>query len=295
MIIFHHNDADGRCGAAVVYYAIKSSGIAKEPTLVEMDYKNPVPFDIIKPDEVIVLVDFSFKEADMSKVLDITRAVTWIDHHVSAKNYFYNDLPGLRDFTEKGKCGAELAWMYYHPTIGVPEALTLLGDYDSWRMQHRPKCLQFYEGLKLRDTSPKSELWPLIWADYVGGAEGTIAGITIDEICKEGNAAIKYRDSYCTEMRNYFGYDCTMDGAGKLNCYALNCYKFGSQAYGEYINRYDVLIGYISDGHKTTVSLYSANPDVDVSVLAKYHGGGGHKGAAGFVVDNSCELPFKRI
>ena len=35
-----------------------------------------------------------------------------------------------------------------------------------------------------------------------------------------------------------------------------------------------------------TVSMYSDKPDIDVSVIAKNNGGGGHKGAAGFQTDD---------
>jgi nanoRNase/pAp phosphatase (c-di-AMP/oligoRNAs hydrolase) len=43
----------------------------------------------------------------------------------------------------------------------------------------------------------------------------------------------------------------------------------------------------VLDGSQYTVSLYSET--IDVSVIAKKHGGGGHKGAAGFVCP---KLPF---
>ena len=55
------------------------------------------------------------------------------------------------------------------------------------------------------------------------------------------------------------------------------------------LRRYPVCIAYIHDGEKFTVSLYSES--VDVSVIAKAHGGGGHKGAAGFIC---AELPFTK-
>ena len=37
--------------------------------------------------------------------------------------------------------------------------MTLLGDYDAWRLAHVPTTFQLYEGLKLYDQSPKSDLW----------------------------------------------------------------------------------------------------------------------------------------
>lgn len=119
MIIFHHNDADGRCAAAIVkMYWQKNKKKTMSlvnfqdsekttPLLIEMDYSKNVPFHLIAVNEEVFLVDFSFQPEDMQKVLDITPDVTWIDHHATAKGYPYQGLPGLRDFTDKGLCGAE--------------------------------------------------------------------------------------------------------------------------------------------------------------------------------------------
>ena len=38
------------------------------------------------------------------------------------------------------------------------------------------------------------------------------------------------------------------------------------------------------NSEKVTASMYSLKPDIDVGEIAKHYGGGGHKGAAGFVV-----------
>ena len=40
------------------------------------------------------------------------------------------------------------------------------------------------------------------------------------------------------------------------------------------------------------VSLYTTQADLDVAEICKKHGGGGHKGAAGFTCN---ELPFKKL
>ena len=50
------------------------------------------------------------------------------------------------------------------------------------------------------------------------------------------------------------------------------------------------MIGYCYTGTKWSISLRSSKPEFDVSIIAKQRGGGGHKGAAGFEVDN-----FKKI
>ena len=292
MKIFHHNDADGRCAAAIAMRGAWLNGDVKnvdDIAFIEMDYAKPVPFELVKDDELVVIVDFSFKPEDMVRLQAITANIVWIDHHATAKDYPYQHLQGLRDFTDKGLCGCELTWKYYFAHMPIPWAVASIGDYDSWRMQLKPSCLEFYEGLKLYDQAPTGELWNrLLDEDYMS------ANKQVNTIMDEGNAVIKYRDMYCRELVQAFGYECTLAGT-PLKGFALNAYRFGSQAY-ESLKKgvYDVLIAYISDGHKTTVSLYSENPDVHCGELAKAYGGGGHKGAAGFHCPSNQPLPFTR-
>ena len=285
MIVFHHNDADGRCAAAIVksWHDIKQrfwagvgfSGIR----MVEMDYKDTVSIDLINPKDTVVIVDFSFKPDDMQAVMAKTEmGVVWCDHHETAEAYGY-DVPGLRDFTAKGLCGAELTWKFFFPDNPIPYWLMLLGDYDAWRMQHKEECLPFYEGLKLWNQSPLGEdnVWICLFKEKH----------VWKKIIEEGKTAVKYRDMYCGELRSTFGFETKIGGQ---NAYALNAYRFGSQGFGNLVKEYPVCIAFIYDGKQFTVSLYSET--VDVSAIAKSFGGGGHKGAAGFI----CSvLPFSKL
>jgi hypothetical protein len=99
-----------------------------------------------------------------------------------------------------------------------------------------------------------------------------------------GKSAIKYRDNYCAGLCKSYGHETEIDGQ---KAYACNQFMFGSGGFGERFNQYPVCLAYIHDGKKFSVSLYSTT--IDVSIIAKKHGGGGHKGAAGFVCE---ELPF---
>jgi oligoribonuclease NrnB/cAMP/cGMP phosphodiesterase (DHH superfamily) len=197
--------------------------------------------------------------------------VIWCDHHRTAEAYGY-DVAGLRDFSEKGLCGAELAWTCFFPGKPIPYWLTLLGDYNSWRMRWPEECLPFYEGLKLWNQSPLGEgnVWDCLFQE----------SHVWQKIIEEGKTAAKYRNMYCSELRNAFGF---VTEIGGQKAYALNAYRFGSQAFGSMMKEYPVCIAFIYDGKQFTVSLYSET--VDVSEIAKQFGGGGHKGAAGFVCD----------
>lgn len=271
-VIIHHNDADGRCAAAIVLLAEPGSH-----ALVEMDYKDPTPNDIILLGDKVIIVDFSFKPEEFAKLYAKTPNIIWVDHHKTAAHYDYGvEVAGLRDFGEPGRSGCELTWLYYFPGKPVPKAVALLGDYDAWRLETKPVCFQFYEGLKLENQSPYSPMWRRLFDD----------SSETDRLTERGTTAIRYRDNYCGELRRAFGY---VTKIGGFSAYALNTYRFGSPGFGECFDQYPVCIAYIHDGSDFTVSLYSKT--VDVGEIAKAHGGGGHKGAAGFVCR---ELPFRK-
>ena len=69
---------------------------------------------------------------------------------------------------------------------------------------------------------------------------------------------------------------------------ACNIGMVSSQLFDSIKEDYDIMMPFVYDGKKWTVSLYTKK-DIDVSVIAKKYGGGGHKQASGF----QCSiLPF---
>ena len=84
-----------------------------------------------------------------------------------------------------------------------------------------------------------------------------------------------------------------MDWEG-LNFIVLNTGRFNSLTFAALDKPetgHDALLGYMFNGKCWTVSLYHAKhrTDIDLSLIAVKHGGGGHKGACGFTCD---KLPF---
>jgi len=280
MKIYHHNDADGRCAAAIVlrYAEIGPIGFGKIET-IEVDYKDTIQVDKILANETVVIVDFSFKPEVMEKVLEQTSEIIWIDHHKTAFEYRYSKvIEGIRQVEFSG---CELSWMYFRNGKLIPRAVSLIGDYDKWALKFQPECFEFYEGLKLENTTPQSGLWDRLFENHHK---------TVDRIIEQGKSAIQYRDNYCLNLIKQVGYETHIYAWPSLTAFAANMYYFGSRGFGDLFHRYDLVIAYIHDGRQFQVSLYSEK--VDVSEIAKHYGGGGHASAAGFVCK---ELPFGRI
>lgn len=280
MKIFHHNDPDGFCAAAVARKA------GKDGELIASDYRMEVPVDDIKEDEEVIIVDFSFEPDVMKKVLEKTDNVIWIDHHGTAEDYeksYGKELDGLRNFEPKSEAGCELAWKYFFPGESAPTVVRLIGDYDKWA--HRFEASKpFFEGIKMQKyvSDPASDEWQ----DLLSIGCYTVDSI-LDTIIADGKTAIRYRDQYCESMCDDYGYDTEIGG---LSCFALNLFGFGSQAFGKRMTEYDACIAYIHDGKQYTVSMYSDDENTDVAKTCKDQGGGGHKNAAGF----TCSaLPFE--
>jgi hypothetical protein len=311
MIIFHHNDLDGKCAAAICHCW---AGIPDDRCeFVEMDYAKKVPLEMVKPGERVWIVDFSFSVADMTQLLEITQDVIWIDHHKTAIEKFKDFPHKIRGIRKDGEAGCVLTWKYMHwwsargdepeelphdgrvcyldrsPAYPVPRAVTLLGDYDTWTMAYKD-TVQFYEGMKVMDWAIGDPKWMELFICEADGVYGD--GRPIEKVDKTrpiieaGYIATRYRDAYCSGIVKTFGFESVIDG---IKCWVTNLYGFGSLGFGAKMKDYPICAACISDGLQWTVSLYSTQ--VDVSVICKNHGGGGHKGAAGFV---SKTFPFER-
>jgi oligoribonuclease NrnB/cAMP/cGMP phosphodiesterase (DHH superfamily) len=273
MIVIHHADLDGRCAAAIVSRYFGGKGITFHAT----DYKDSVPLGKLAGEDVVI-VDFSYKPNDMLKIIELANSVVWIDHHATAKDYPYQYLTGLRNFEDKRYAGCELTWMYYFPTERMPRSVCLIGDYDKWALRIEASKA-FYEGMRLEKNGPEEYIWP----ELLDGAYFK----KIQDVIANGKIAMMYRDNYCNDLCRSFGYETEIDG---YKAYACNQSMFGSGGFGHRFDQYPLCIAYIHDGERFTVSLYSK--EINVGEIAKAHGGGGHKGAAGF----TCEtLPFIKL
>jgi len=283
MICFHHNDLDGRCAAAIVNKWRRQREVeGQRAVFVELDYKDRPPVKEICKDEQVVIVDFSFKPEVMQKVFEITDKIIWCDHHKTAADYNYGkELEGIRDFRDKQRAGCEVTWDYFFGHNPYPKAVFLTGDRDCWRWKGGQETAQFNQGMKLYDNSPESQFWSILLDEHNPDNK-----ILLQDICNQGQTCLLFRDSFCKDYADSYGFETEFDG---YKAFALGIYMFGSEAFGEKFKQYPLCLSYVYDGRHWTVGLYS--DEIDVGEIARKHGGGGHKGAAGFVCD---QLPFNK-
>lgn len=274
-LCLYHNDPDGCCAAAVVRRAL-----GEAVDLQAMEIGDPIPWERMQEYQQIVMVDYSLDPPDMRRLRDNWELV-WVDHHKTSLVVLGEEMAGVPGERSLEAAGCVLTWQTFFPEQELPKAVALVGDRDIWRMQY-PETRAFSEGLYRSDFSPANgELWgPLLDDDHS----------KVQELIERGQVLYQARMLEIEDVVARYGFETSFEGHRTL---AVNHHGTGDM--GEHIRQQGYEIAYcfmevVRDGRlQTVVTLYS--DQVDVSQLARKHGGGGHPGAAGFQLTRG-DRPF---
>jgi oligoribonuclease NrnB/cAMP/cGMP phosphodiesterase (DHH superfamily) len=266
-ICFHHNDPDGRASGAIVRYAL-----GPDVELIESDYDGTsIPWEKVSQAEKVIVVDFSFPVDDMKRLAD-GRELVWIDHHKSAIADFEglaDGWPGIRDIAE---AACVLTWKYFFPEHSVPKAILLIGDRDIWRWAEK-ETGPFNECLYNQDHEAGDDAF---WKPLLENDQSTL-----EKMIEEGAWLRKINLRNVDRMMAARSFEVRFDGHRTL---AVNAKANGDIGNYGRERDYEVVYCYVDQMQNgvltTNVTLFSSK--VDVSVIAKCYGGGGHAGAAGF-------------
>lgn len=274
MICFYHIDLDGECSAAIVYKAKNKLG-----KYIPVNYDKKFPLDIISLNEEVILVDYNFdKDEDFESLKSITKNIVLIDHHLKSVDSKFDNIKGIR---RTDKAGCELTWEYFFPTVKVPKAVELIGDFDTWKFKYGEYTKQFQAGLKIKDTCPESDIWNLLFAlsEHNNLVDETVKqGVIINEYMQVNNKRLIDNLAFVTRFEGY-------------KCIACNIAFTGAMVFDSLKEDFDIKIIFYFNGRVYNISLYTEKNDIDVNRIANKYGGGGHKKAAGFQIEI---LPFKK-
>jgi len=210
---------------------------------------------------------------------EITDLIIWIDHHKTAIEQHKHIDADCRGVRKDGVAGCVLAWQFFYPDKQVPRIVQMLGDYDIWDFNCFGEDLNILQaGIRLYSNEPEA----LNWSPWLSNNEEAFSNVM-----EKGRTALEYRNSYYASLIKGWSFFAEFEGYKAVCC---NAGSVSSQLFDSVTEDYDLAMPFIFDGKQWTVSVYTKK-DIDCSVLAKKHGGGGHKKAAGF----QCkELPFRR-
>lgn len=278
IMVFYHDDPDGFTGAWAAWKKLKDRA---EYLPVHHDNK---PLDILAlnaENKDIYIIDYSFKPEEMKKLVATNKKVVLIDHHITSAESAKAATESVYDMSHSA---AYLSWLYFHPKKLPPRLIIHVEDYDIWKF-------------KIPFTN---EIMAALSAyEYDFNIWGKIAAIlennqTRKELIKEGESILRYQEALIKKIISTGGEEVVFEGH---RSFAVNSPVFESEI-GHHI--YDkkgmlAIVWSYKTKHgkpKLKVSLRS-DKSIDVSKIALKYGGGGHKSAAGFILEKSIDFPWK--
>jgi uncharacterized protein len=284
--------------------------------VLDLPVDRPFGFVFAKPETVVA------KFPDVHAMKEFNKRLVWIDHHGSSIASHPQEIPGYRI---DGVAACRLAWQWFDDKMSCqdpamlpskqefvdrkvrePLAVRLAGEYDIWdRRDPRAEVFQF--GLRSRELTPEDWKWLLAPDEKPSVSEieamidaghakdllepdGTTIPAIVHQLLDAGALLQRYQQrNDASMMHRSFLLD--WEGLKFLALTTARCNSLTFASRDKPETGHDALMGFYFHGKTWTVSLYHAahRTDLDLSKIAVKHGGGGHKGACGFVC---AILPF---
>lgn len=295
-IVYHKSDLDGVVSAAIATMYENSKN--KDVIYIPYSYEDDVKKVIDKVDEcgVVYVLDVSFgadSKTIFKKWLDEGKSLMWIDHHkgiIEDSKTWGFVVPGLR------RVGVGACALASDLLMGkVPAIVRCLSDYDVWNKESElgwdtVVAVQYALRSKIR-------LNVLIALSYLydhfkENMKDNEVDLIFYDLAKEGRAIINYMAGKNEQEVSAYSFEAYVD---EVKVVAMNTTEFSSKVFDSLTRdwldgrKIKALMPFcIMPGGKVRFSLYECVEDsVDCCEVSKRFGGGGHTGAAGFVIDVS--------
>lgn len=241
--------------------------------------------DTIRTDEyadaLVTYVDIAPKNDELRDLADRAAQVVVLDHHVSSRDRFDDDLSLQRELEgsphvvhfDLTRSGAVLAWEHWHDAP-IPDLLRYVQDQDLWNWE-LPRSQEVNAALA---SYPRTfEVW------------NELAGRPIDSLADEGVPILRANRMEVERVVR----DATPIRIGEREALAVNATQNRASVGHELALRKEFGDAwgcvYRVSGDRVSATLYSIG-DFDVARIATEYGGGGHKNAAGFSLPLSLWL-----
>lgn len=285
-LIIHHHDLDGYIAGDIARLHYPDAQTLK----LNYDIPGDIPGEErLQSYDTVIVADYTLPPQTMLW-LKAHRHLVWIDHHFSAiqtaDKMGYNDVDGLRCQPGELICGAELAWKFFEKTP-LPRFLRLTGDQDTYRNSRKPEfqseALPFLYATQLvfERLDPANFHAP----DFLlPTAESYQNDAWCDELILQGRLIQRYNQLHYGALRKENAFVRTIWG---LRIYCFNCPGHGSTAINEGFDpaKHDAMLLFSYNGSGWHYGIYTdaiAKPQINVALIARQYGGGGHPSAAGF-------------
>jgi oligoribonuclease NrnB/cAMP/cGMP phosphodiesterase (DHH superfamily) len=300
LVIYHGADLDGILSGYLMQQFLEEDGISGSIPMIAANYGDPIPKEFQEPlPDVVAVVDFSYSMDILRELSDRTQVI-WIDHHKSIIETFekaeteHPFSENLDVLLQTNLSAVELTWDYcsqlsvgrstqFHPA--TPLVVCAVGAWDIKRYENvteeTTEEMQFYlRSLKLKAYD---ERWQGLLDDTKDWDVPLMIGRALADWEKNGQ---KLKAKHCHRISWEGQYWVVQLGT------AIPMEVMWENNPGDYIG----LLGVNFIAPNWVVNLRRRpGSTIDLSDIAKKHGGGGHPGAAGFTTDKFPEELFRSV
>lgn len=258
IVIYHGNCADGFTAAWAAWRKFGD----EDTEYVAASHGAPLIQSVCGRE--VIFLDFAFPRENMLAIERVAKSLLVLDHHKTAAEDL-KDCSFARFDMERS--GAGIAWDTFHDGDVRPWIVDYVEDRDLWRFRLK--------------NSKLVNAW--IGAQPIGNFQewDEIERHGVLDAMNRGYGVLAYIDSYVRDMAaharviEFSGHKIPIVNASPVSI---------SELLGKLAETAPFSLGWFQRGDGMyQYSLRSRGPDgVDVSEIAKRHGGGGHRNAAGF-------------
>ena len=273
LVIYHHPCLDGFTSAWVVKQALGNTA-----EYVPGNYGNDDSLPDVDNREVY-LVDFVYPKAVMFELAQRASKVIVLDHHKTAEEDLKElfNIGMIEGVFDMDRSGAMITWDYFFPNRDAPDFVKYVQDRDIWTRE-----LPYCDEINLA----------MFAYEYTFDNWDTISVTPIDHLRDDGIAIHRKHMKDVRELTKQVQY---MTICGFENVPTVNANYFYGNDLCNLLSETCLFAAYywINSEGEYVFGMRSCmkNEDaVDVSVIAKSFGGGGHANAAGFRIKDLSEL-----
>lgn len=277
VVIYHAACADGFCAALLLHEAFINTGYTIDILLIPAHYNQPLPEEL-KPNDVVFLVDFSYKYPVMCELIKKVEFVYVLDHHKTAKEELAQLGENIFINFNMDKSGAMLAFDFVNTENDeIPELVKYVQDRDLWKFElpysreisAYLRSIEF--DLKVWGSMLDNENWSASYRDSV----------------KEGMAILRFQRMQIQSAADKavdFDFPIHPDSMYGMPIKIVNTTVNHSEVGEELCTRFDIpfAVTWFQRGDGMFQYSLRSHGGYDVSKVAKNYGGGGHPSAAGF-------------
>jgi oligoribonuclease NrnB/cAMP/cGMP phosphodiesterase (DHH superfamily) len=275
-LVLYHNDADGFCSAWVA-----SKHLPPDTEFRAVQYGDLAPLTEEVEGRRVFLLDFSFPLPILQRLDGEAEILTVLDHHKTSKL----DVESLEGgFHDLNSSGAMMTWRFFYqtdrapPDSCAPALVQYVQDRDLWRFwMEESEAVNAYISACPFDFG----FWDLLSHDMeerlplvVSKGEAILES---QQRMVERMAARAVPVRLPVRLPKH-----SRDWPETIMVPCCNATVLQSELGQHLAVGHPCSVTWMHDGSKYIVNLRSAPEGVDVSEIAKGHGGGGHAHAAGF-------------